>query len=180
MACNDFVCPEECETLPDVDFSICNPSFVLATITDIFLTSIGHPLTDADANEWGTRLAYTSEDVSRILQLRVIGDKPAAAHNESARAYGGESYANKIHSLPFVIRQCNDTNYLMMRYYERARKGLIWYKSGGGKMYGGKSGIEAKIILDQVIPEITSELEQIKGVISFTSIYHPCRTDSVV
>jgi hypothetical protein len=67
----------------------------------------------------------------------------------------------------------------MMRHLELMKKGLCWYKSSGGKTYGG-SGIQSQVFLDQIIPVNSKELEQLTGWVEFDLAYHPCRQDSLI
>lgn len=179
--CNQIInCPDICRKIPDVDFSICNPVTFPGMVSEIYLTSLSHPLVNyTDSTEWAYRIALTNASPSRIITLQVIGEKPLPERNEYVGAYGKKHYSNKKHRVPFKINQLSDTNYNMMRTFEVIKKGLGWYKSSGGKTYGS-SGLAVEIFMDQVIPVNSRDLENITGWVEFDQVIHPCRQSSVI
>lgn len=178
-ACENITCEDSCSSaLPEVEFNLCNPKFTFGQVSDVFITNIGNPLTDeTDPSEWQTRLDLTQSNPSKIIRLLGIGDKPAAESQETEASYGRTAYGTKTHSVNFRIDEVTDTNYEMMRKFECNRTVLMWYKTFEGKIYGGATGIKATLKFDHVIPENSSELETLTGVIKWKSKFHPCRTD---
>lgn len=178
-ACVDIECSTSCtDALPEVEFDLCNPDVHFGQISDIFITNIGYPLTDeTDPTEWSTRLGLAQSDPSKILQLYVIGDKPAAESNDIEISKGRKVTGNKNHTVNFRIDEVSDKNYNMMRKFECNKTVLGWYKTYGGKLYGGADGIQMSIKMNHVIPENASELETIQGTMTWKAKFHPCRTD---
>lgn len=173
-------CPTGCEKLPDIDFSLCSPVIHAGQVTNIYLAMPGNPLIMySTANEWGARIALPATDPSRIITLHCIGNKAEAETIELVGAYGKSAYSHKKHRLSFSIAQTSDTNYTMMRSLEILRKALAWYKTGGGKTYGG-TGIPVKVVLNHSIPEDSKAVERITGYIEWDHRIHPCRITSVI
>lgn len=178
---SDFRCIT-CDSMPDVDFSICAPQLHLAQISDIYLTKPGHGfyLDETNATEWAYRLALTSADPSRIINLKGIGNKNEAVLVSNTGAYARVDSSNKLHVLDFVIQELTSDNYEMMRYFEKFKKAICWYATSGGKMFGGKNGIQCEVNFNSLIPESANDIEKIKGTISFYSEFHPHRNDAVI
>ena len=173
-------CILPCDDLPEVDFSLCAPQVNHGEVGDVYFTSEHHPLIDeTDANEWAYRLALPVGDPSRIIRLMVIGDKPEAEIVEVDGAYNKNYYASKNHIVNIKVYQTSDTNYNMMRVLEKEKKGLGWYKTSSGVLYGGK-GTPASIGFNQVIPESSADLEYLNGWLRWKAPMHPCRTLSPI
>lgn len=181
-ACVDIGCPEGCESLlPEVEFDLCNPDVHFGQISDVFITNVGYEMTDeTDPTEWAARLALASSDPAKIIQLKGIGDKPAAEANILEISYGRKVSGNKNHTVNFRIDEVSDKNYEMMRKFECNKTVLAWYKTYEGKLYGGRFGVHSQgvsIQFNHVIPENASELETLTGTLTWKSKFHPCRTD---
>jgi hypothetical protein len=176
--CHDIDCPEGCDAaLPDVDFDLCNPEFHFGEISDLFITNLGHPLTDeTDATEWTTRLNLTSIDPARIVRLYGIGEKPAAESNDTEASYGRKAYGTKEHTVNFTIDEISPLNYELLRKLECNKVVLVWYKTTDGQLFGGASGIKVSLNFDHIIPEDASQLQTLVASITWRSKFHPCMT----
>lgn len=173
-------CVSGCDSLPEVSFSLCNPQVNSGEVCQIMLTSLNNPMiNETDSVEWATRMALPQEDPSRIILLRGVGEKPEAPLEEIVGAYNNTASALRSHQVEFVISQTGDLNYEMLRYYERAKKGLGWYLTRGGRLYGGK-GIPFSIGFSHVIPRENSALETITAILKWDYKFHPCRQLSVI
>lgn len=178
--CETITCSDACDdNLPAVDFTICAPEVNSGEIDAIFLTNIGNSLTDENSLvEWTGRLAAT--DDTKIIELHVIGDKPAATENEIVISRNTIVSGNKDHVINIEIQQTNHTNYEFMRSMECGRKVLGWYRTSGGKLYGGKDGIEMTVRLNHIIPKSNKEITIFAGTAKWSAKFHPCETDSVI
>jgi hypothetical protein len=178
-ACTDPVCAEGCDSpLPDVQFDLCAPQFNFGEISRFYLTNIGNPLIDeTDLSEWQDRLALLAADPTRMLELVLIGDKPAAETPEVAASNGRTAYGPKNHTINLNIDDTNQVNYDFMRAMECRGSGqyLCWYATADGLLYGGASGIPMSIVLNDVIAT-KAELIKFVGTAKWTSKIHPCRT----
>lgn len=182
MICETPVCPDSCgDELPEVDFDACNPDVHFGQVSDMFIGSINQPFTDVnDPTEWTARLNAVAGDPTRLIQLQGIGDKPAAEETPLEISKGRRVYGPKNHTLNFRIDEVSDTNYEMMRKFECNRLCLMWYKTYGGKLYGGNHGVNrlgVAIRFNHVIPEDAAQLETLTGTLSWKNKFHPCRTD---
>jgi hypothetical protein len=178
-ACIDITCPTGCSVeLPEVEFDLCNPDVHYGQISDIFITNVGNPLVDETSpSEWAARLALPNSNPSKILDLFVIGSKPAAEGTDVEISKGRTVTGNKNHTVNFRIDEVSDKNYNMMRQFECGKTVLGWYKTYEGKLYGGNKGIVMSIKMNHAIPENASELETIEGTLTWKAKHHPCRTD---
>lgn len=176
------LCPTGCTgTPPTVDFSLCNPEVNNAQISKIFFTTIGNPMINwASALEWDSRLDNDAAGASKIRTLIVNGEKPAPGKSEKEISLGRKISGVKSFSLNFEVDETNQTNYDAMRTIECNGNFLIWYQTRDGLLYGGNSGIEAKISLDEVISKSYTDLILLQGTATWESKYHPEREVSPI
>jgi len=178
-ACFDIICATSCtDALPAVDFDICNPQVHFGQISDVYLTNIGYPLLDeTNPVEIAARLALPVGNPAKLVNLFVIGSKGAAEATIIDMSKARKVTGNKNHTVTFRIDEVSDVNYNFMRALECNRTLLIYYKTFGGKWYGGNEGIPASILMNHIIPEDAGALETIEGTLTWKSKFHPCRTD---
>jgi len=178
-ACLPIVCATSCtDALPVVDFDICNPSVKFGQIEKIFITNIGNPLIDeTDPAEWTARLALPQINPAKIIELIVIGSKPAAEANIIDISKGRKVQGNKNHTLTVKIDDISQDNYEMMRQFECGKTLLVWYVTVEGELFGGNEGIEASFLLNHIIPEGANDLQTLEGTLTWRAKFHPCRTD---
>lgn len=179
-ACTEITCADDCnDAIPAVEFDVCNPEVNFGEIDAIFITNVGNPLTDeTDAAEWATRFAAVG--ATKITELHVVGEKPAPEGTEVVISRNISVKGAKTHTIPFEIHQTNQANYDFMRSFECSRKVLMWYRTAGGLLYGGASGIEATITMDEVTPKNRKDLIMIVGNAKWDAKFHPCRTTSPI
>lgn len=179
-SCTEVTCAESCtQNLPEVSFSLCNPEVNYGEIDAVFITNPGNPLTNEnDPSEWATRMA--ASDDTKIIELHVIGDKPAPESSEIVISRNTTVIGSKTHTINVEIQQTNQINYDMLRAFECGKKILMWYRTAGGLLYGGAAGIEASMLLNEIIPKSRKELITFQGVIKWDNRFHPCRTTSVI
>lgn len=178
--CTEITCPTTCDQpLPETSWSLCNPEVNFGEIDAIMVTNIGNPLTDeTSAAEWATRKALLLADDTRIDEFHVIAEKPAAESSEIKISRDVTVVGQKSHTITGEIQQTNNKNYNAMRQYECAKKILFWYRTAGGKLYGGASGIEGSFIINHVIPKSRKELTVFTFSLKWEAQYHPCVCDS--
>ena len=156
--CVDITCANDCsDPIPAVSFDLCNPEVNFGEIDAIFVTNVGNPLTD-----------------------EVVGEKPAPEETEVVIARNISVTGAKTHTVNFEIHQTNKINYEFMRSFECARKVLIWYRTAGGLLYGGPSGIEVTLKMNQVIPKNRKELIMFVGSLKWDAKFHPCQANSPI
>lgn len=186
--CETISCPSACPEsdenfLPEVDYSKCSPVVNVAEIDRLFIGNIGSPFTDeGSAPEWATRIAiaFDDDDPDYLMQLLVVGQKPAAEGSPIKIDSDNIITPFKKHTITGKIFQTNHTNYEAMRALECGGKRLIWYTTAGGKLYGGASGIEASIVINHVIPEGRNELAHFEFSIEWNAKFHPCECVSPI
>lgn len=178
--CTTITCANDCsDNLPPVSFDVCAPEVNFGEIDAIFITNVGNPLTDeTDAAEWATRMA--ASDDSKIIELHVVGEKPAPEESSVVISRNIEVSGAKTHTLSFDVHQTNKINYNAMRSFECARKVLVWYRTAGGLLYGGPSGIEGTLKMNQIIPKSRKELITFAGTFKWDAKFHPCVATSPI
>ena len=181
-SCEEVVCATTCDQpLPATEWSLCNPEVNFGEIDAIFTTNIGNPLTNEnDPSEWAGRKAMNIANAARIDEFHVIAEKPAAESSEIKISRDITVVGQKTHTITGEISQTNNTNYNAMRQYECGKKILFWYRTAGGKLYGGATGIEGSLIINHVIPKSRKELSVFAFTLKWEAQYHPCVTDSVI
>lgn len=179
-SCEEIICPVDCESiLPDVEFSVCAPEINLGEITDIYLGNPGNPLTDENsATEWATRMAAVDE--TKIINLKVMADLPLPEVSEIDISGKRKVTGDKSYTINLDIDETNQTNYEFMRATSCATKKTAWYKTTSGKLYGGATGIDGTLRLDEIIPRSSKEVTKFTGTFKWDSKTAPCRTDSVI
>jgi len=179
-SCLEIVCPTDCTgELPDVDFSICSPEVHFGEIDTIYLTVPGNPLVDENsAVEWAARMAIGDE--TKILVLNVLADKPAPEESEVTISKDRIVVGEKTHTLNIDIDETNQTNYEFLRGMECGRKVTLWYKTVSGLLYGGPTGIDGTLRLNEVIPRSRKEVVVFTGTFKWNAKNAPCRTVSVI
>lgn len=181
-SCEEVVCTTTCDqALPETSWSLCNPEVNFGEIDAIFVTNVGNPLTNEnDPSEWATRIALDPSDPARIDEFHVMAEKPAAESSEIKISRDITVVGQKSHTINGEIQQTNNTNYNAMRQYECGKKVLFWYRTAGGKLYGGPNGIEGSFVINHVIPKSRKELAVFAFSLKWEAQYHPCVTDSVI
>jgi hypothetical protein len=180
-----ITCPTGCETaLPITKFDDCNPVILLSEIETVYL---GKPTTTAftdveDPTEWATRLSQTAVDADAIRPLTVIADKAAGAPVVKDLSNGRKKQIRLDQTLNVEIDDASDENYNFVRTLQ-ACGGMakMWYKTKGGKMYGGNNGIEnASVVLSLVQARGADEIEKFTGTVTWSAVSDPERNVSAV
>ena len=179
-----ITCPSGCTTaLPAVKFDKCAPKVNLSEIERIY---VAKPTAAAFADwklatEWTTRISETdSTGDDAIRPLIVIGDKPAPANVIKEISNGRKLPVRKDHTLNVTIDDVSDENYDFMRTLECGGQVKIWYETAGGYLYGGNEGIDATMVLDDVLNRGRDEIETLTGTITWSAKFHPERTLSAI
>jgi len=180
--CLEITCATDCsDAIPDPEFDLCNPEVNFGEVDAIFVTTLGNPLTDeTSALEWNTRLALLTADPTKIRELQVVGEKPVPEESEVIISRNVTVTGPKTHTVNFEIHQTNKANYEFMRSFECARKVLVWYRTAGGKLYGGPNGIEVTLKLNHSIPKSRKEITVFIGSIKWDAKFHPCEANSPI
>lgn len=177
-------CPTNCApALPIVNFDICAPKINLSEIEKIYFAKpSATPFTDwKTATEWATRISQTdvvSDDT--IRPMTVIADKPAPANKIKEVSNGRKIVTGKDHTLNVTIDDVSDENYEFARTTECGGQVKIWYEIQGGYLYGGNEGINATLVLDDVLNRGRDEIETLTGSISWSAKFSPERTLSPI
>lgn len=176
------ICSTTCNaTPPTQSFSLCAPVVNNGQIAKIFYTTRGYPLTNwQSALEWDSRLDNDAVGPSKIRTLIVVGSKPVPGKTEKKISLGRKIAGVKNFVLNFKIDETNQVNYDAMRQMECNGNFLIWYETLDGLLYGGNEGIEAKIDIDEDIPEAYEDLIMLPGTASWESKFHPERITSPI
>lgn len=165
--------------IPKLSFNQANPTVGFGQITDILIAQVEHPFTSMEKAYLESRIANDSDDPSAVRKLTVIGDKPAPESSDIQISHFRNVRSPKKHTINFRIDENNDQNYAFVKSLEElgVEKVLIWYITSSGKIYGGLSGIEASINIDEIIPESGDELSTLNGTLVWKG-NHPERNDN--
>ena len=170
------VCPNNCETeLPEVRFSKCSPTIVLSEIVRIFLGKQStEPFTDwKSATEWTTRLSENGTTANAIRPLTVIADKPAGSPVVKEISNGRKYNLRKDFTINIEIDDVSHENYEFMRVTQCGGEYKLWFETAGGRLYGGNEGIDASLVLDNVLGRGKDEIEKITGTASWDDKFSP-------
>ena len=169
-------CPNSCETaLPEVKFSKCSPNIVLSEIVRIF---VGKQTTQPfnnwkDASEWTQRLSETANTENAIRPLTVIADKPAGSPVVKEISNGRKYNLRKDFTVNIEIDDVSPENYEFMRVTQCGGEYKLWFETAGGRIYGGNEGIDASLVLDNVLGRGKDEIEKITGTASWSDKFSP-------
>lgn len=169
-------CPNSCETaLPEVKFSKCSPNIVLSEIVRIF---VGKQTTQPfnnwkNASEWTQRLSETANTANAIRPLTVIADKPAGSPVVKEISNGRKYNLRKDFTVNIEIDDVSPENYEFMRVTQCGGEYKLWFETAGGRIYGGNEGIDASLVLDNVLGRGKDEIEKITGTASWSDKFSP-------
>lgn len=132
------------------------------------------PVDVSDLAAW--EAAITAGTVSHEY---VIGNKDAPETNPRDISRGRQKRGNKLHAVVLDVDENTDENYEAMRSREDAPIVFFWYYTLGNKIYGGTTGIQAKITeANQILARGTDSYENIQYTLSWEAKTHPPRNDS--
>ena len=169
-------CPNSCETaLPEVKFSKCSPNIVLSEIVRIFVgKQTIQPFNNwKDASEWTQRLSETANTANAIRPLTVIADKPAGSPVVKEISNGRKYNLRKDFAVNIEIDDVSPENYEFMRVTQCGGEYKLWFETAGGRIYGGNEGIDASLVLDNVLGRGKDEIEKITGTASWSDKFSP-------
>ena len=170
------VCPNNCETeLPEVRFSKCSPTIVLSEIVRIFL---GKQSTESftdwkSATEWTTRLSENGTTANAIRPVTVIAYKPAGSPVVKEISNGRKYNLRKDFTINIEIDDVSEENYEFMRVTQCGGEYKLWFETAGRRLYGGNEGIDASLVLDNVLGRGKDEIEKITGTASWSDKFSP-------
>jgi len=162
---------------PKLKVSFCNPSLTLGQIKNLYIGNLANPLADwTSLTEWNSRLDNdTLDDLTKIRFLSVIASKPKPERAAIEYSQNRKLYTTPDHSIPFKVDETSQENYEFLQFLDENPnyQPAIWYPDAD-YLYGGNSGIAAKIVMDHVITESDKELNYFEGSIEWTA-KHPDR-----
>ena len=170
-----ITCPVDCENyLPPVDFSLCDPNVDFGEIERIYVTGQGNGLSDwTDATEWAARLDNDTEDNDTLIRtLFVSGDQPPAESNETEISLCRKVYSEKDFTINFDVDETNITNNDFMRLLECGGTFTVWY-AAGQYMYGGTTGVDVQMNMNNNITRGCNELNLITGMAKWKAKHSP-------
>ena len=169
--------------LPTVSFDDCQPEINHSEVEELFIAKTSAiDFTDwTSPSEWATRLSQSATSTgNEIRRLTVIGDKPAAQPEKKVISKKRTIKLDATHTLNCEIDDTNNTNYTAMRSWQcSGNKAKIWYKTRGGKLFGGNSGITADTEFWDILAR-GDEHEKITAVFNWFSKFDPERCTSPI
>lgn len=177
----DPTCVSDCaaEELPEIESSVCNPTIDLSEVDHIYATQIGNPLTlVTDLAEWTGRLddaAGNPDPVpGAIRTIPCIGEYPNPETNEVKISLNRTANGISKHVINFDVDDLTDKMYEFMRSTFCNNTWLVWF-SAGGYIYGGNSGIEARVSMKPAISKGREEPNKLTGTVVWESKFPPER-----
>lgn len=140
-------CPTSClnADLPAVDFNDCADAFISeeSEITEIYISSGTVPSNWANAAAWQSVLSQTA--ANKIRTLTGIGNMDLPEGDNRIVSRGRVISDSSRYRIVFDVDDVSDLNYSMLRKLQCGGTFKIWYKSEGGYLHGGPTGIMADI-----------------------------------
>lgn len=174
-------CPTGCsDFLPVVDFDNCNPEVFFGEIRKIYLASL-----DADiiadwtsATDWLARIDNSDvADINSIRELTVSADMPAGEEDVIEISNKRKVSTPATFTINITIDDNSDLNYELMRWSECNTTVRAWYATDS-HLYGGETGVQADLMLKEVIERGNKSLIRIEGTLTWESKYSPERCDN--
>lgn len=172
------VCSNDCAApLPVVSFSDCAPEVNLSEIEHLLFTKVdSSPITDmASLPEWQSRVSNTSSGPNAIRNLRVIGDMPAPADQETTISGGRVIVVDRTFTVNADVDESNDLNHEAMRQIQCGGSMIVWFVTRSGHIFGGKEGIKASVKANLVLGRGESEIQRYNLVITWKNKFMPQR-----
>lgn len=178
-------CETGCNTsVPAALFNECQPEVNAAEISKIYLTQKGNPLADwTDSSEWTSRLMTYDASASSyaddaILELTVLGDKPAPTMNEVPVSGDRTVSFNNEHVVNFTIDETNAVNREWARQMQcnGGNQYLAYFTTSGGIMFGGENGtdgIPANVKVHTEIVRDRNDIIRINGTLTWKATFDP-------
>lgn len=174
-------CVTDCAgSMPIVEFTKCAPKTYTAQINYLYWTNVGQSMVDwTSPVEWAARLSNSSTNPQAIRTLFVIGSKPKPEAQKIKISLGREIIGKKKHTVAFKIDELNQTNHDMVRQIECGGQFLVWYGTTQ-LLWGGNSGIEASIDIDEIITDDSGTVITIEGTMSWEARFTPERIENPI
>lgn len=176
-------CPTGCDSnLPVFGFSLCAPEVNNGQISKIFFTTIGNPMSNwGSAAEWDSRIDNDAAGASAIRMLPGIGDMPAPESEDIDISLGRKKTGIRRFTMNFRVDESNNgvhDSFIALQCDSGNR--LIWPETRDHKLFGGNSGIEAKIKVDMIIPEAYTEFIIYQVTFTWDAQFMPEMIDSPI
>lgn len=177
------VCPTTCAgTLGTVAFDECAPEVHYGEIARMYLWALDDIPFASQAEfdslaHWATHLSNddTPPVSDAIRTFTVIGDMPEPEQTETTISGDRVVYGFKKFVLNLEIDETNDTNYNFLLLSECGGKYKALFETADGIVYGGYSGLEVSLKMNQVIPRERTAVVKIMVKVTWTSRTHPLR-----
>jgi len=176
-----IICPTGCDSvLPFASVDLCSPEIHFGEIQRIFFTNPGQPLINvADRLEWLARLSNTSTDDDAIRFIYVSGDLAEPEKQETIISLDRKKYSPGEYTLNFDLQETNDINYNLLRTLHCNLDNLFWFATES-HIYGGASGINGQMIMNNIIEKGAQSLQVFRGMIKFKLTTPPARSENVL
>lgn len=168
--------PADCDDLAiSVLFDDCAPEFESGEIDRVYIAKASYAgFTDVESlAEW------TAAVGTDIQELKVVGDKPEPEVAEIPWVDGTTINGDKKHTMNFHIKETNSANYEFLRQADCAIQYKFWYRTSGGRVYGGNAGIIAPFRGRYMVPEDRGDIAKIMFTTRWTDRTEPDRSIAV-
>jgi hypothetical protein len=170
-------CPADCAELDIIfGFDECAPEFESGEIDRVYVAKASYAgFTEVeDLAEWTAALG------TDIQEMKVIGDKPEPEVAEIPWVDGQSIQGDKKHSLNFRVLETSSANYEFLRQADCNNLYKFWYRSSGGRIYGGNAGLVAAFRGRYMIPEDRGDIAKIMYTTKWTDRTEPDRSNAVI
>jgi len=160
--------------LPAVSADFCAPNVNFGQISKLYFTRVGDGLTlVTNPAEWTTRLSNTtvlpaSPTLAPIRELFVIGSLGAPDQTPIVISANRKVYPDGDFEIPFLVDDTSAANYAFAKSLI-ANNGAVyahWFVAGDF-VFGGNAGVPATMFLFYEIPEADTDIQRIRGTISW-------------
>lgn len=160
--------------LPVVSADFCDPKTVFGQISKLYFTRVGDDLTLVTSlAEWNTRLSNTtalpaSPALAPIRNLFVVGSLPEGEKTVVAISLGREVESTPKNTLTFYIDDVGTENYAFAKTVVESGSAIfaVWFEAGG-YLFGDEAGTEMTMRLFYDIPEADTDLQRIRGTLTW-------------
>ena len=180
MSATNVTCPTDCSSSPGaMVFNYCDANTNHGEADLVFIASqdAADLVNSEDLAEWLTRIDNTGVDTDDIRKLHFIGEKPAPDANYENLGGGNQKTKEVMHTLTGKIVETGDENYQAMRKFQCGGKYKIWW-TVGKYLYGGNTGVLARVSMRLVSPLERTENEYFMTEISWDENQDPNRVDN--
>lgn len=180
----DPICSANCEEqdLPIFSVDDCNTEILKSGINMLLFAKVSADSLDDWQNpaEWATRLSNSSTNANAIRYIKGTGALPEATVQTITYQVNKTKNIGKTRTLTFTVEEANLTIHDLFRHFECGGQYRWWFRTVGGRLYGGNDGITADQAANLVLNSGPEDYEQRTLALSWDAKFMPEATNSPI